>query len=142
MPPSADRELTTALRIAVLRLSRRLRYQRVEETLTMSQLSALGALGNGGPMTPRALADHEKIQPPSLTRILSGLEAASLVRREPHPTDGRQVVVSLTPAGRELLAATRTKRDEWLAPRLAALSEEERDILSAAAPIMERLAQS
>src|SRR5688500_5357778 len=85
----ADLELVTALRISVMRLARRLRNQRTDYTVSVGQLAVLGTLTNHGPLTPRELADHEKVQPPSMSRILAGLEERGLVRRTPHPTDGR-----------------------------------------------------
>jgi DNA-binding MarR family transcriptional regulator len=139
---TANGDLVAALRPAVLRLGRRLRYQKIDSTLTQSQQAALSSIARRGPLTPGELADIEKVQPPSMTRVVAALEAAGYVSRAPHPTDGRQVVVSITEAGRALLNATRRKRDEWLAPRIAELTEEERRILRAAAPILERIAAS
>lgn len=139
---TADGDVVAALRPAVLRLGRRLRYQKIDSALTQSQQAALASIARHGPLTPGELADHEKVQPPSMTRVVASLEAAGYVRRAPHPTDGRQVVVSITEAGQALLKANRRKRDEWLAPRIAALTEEERGILRAAAPILERIAAS
>jgi DNA-binding MarR family transcriptional regulator len=139
---AADRELIAELRPAVLRLARRLRYQKADTEVTQSQLAVLGTLNKYGSLTPRELADHEKVQPPSMTRIVGNLEEAGYARRTPHPTDGRQVVVSLTDAGRALIEANRRKRDEWLAPRIAVLTAEERRVLRDAARILDRIAAS
>jgi DNA-binding MarR family transcriptional regulator len=139
---ATDPVLTSELRQAVLRLARRLRYQQVGATVTQSQLAVLGTLGKHGPLTPGELADHEKVQPPSMTRMIAALEAAGYVARAPHPTDGRQVVVSITEAGNALRKAIRRKRDAWLAPRIAELSDEEREVLRQAAGILERIAAS
>ncbi len=68
-------------------------------------------------MTPRELADHEKVQPPSMTRVLAYLEERGLVARSPHPTDGRQVVLNATDEGAALLADERRRKEAWLALR-------------------------
>src|SRR5688572_5650500 len=86
-----DPALASALRVGVMRLTRRLRSQRADRTLTLSQLAALGTLERHGPMTPGELAAHEKVQPPSMTRVVATLESLGHVARAPHPTDGRQV---------------------------------------------------
>jgi len=132
-------ELASSLRVSVMRLSRRLRSERPDSGLSLTQLSALGSLDRHGPLTPRELADHEKVQPPSMTRVLAGLEERGLIDRTPHETDGRQHRVSLTPQARDMLREDRRRRDAWLACRLAELTQEERDVLRAAAPVIERL---
>ncbi len=93
-------------------------------------------------MTPGQLAAHEKVQPPSMTRILGGLEQLDLVERAPHPTDGRQVLVTPTPRAREMLREDRRRRDAWLATRLRLLTAAERETLRDAASILERLTHS
>ena len=138
-----DTGLASALRSSILRLSRQIKWQRADNAeITANQMSVLGALGRHGAMTLGELATHEKVKPPSMTRIVSNLEAAGLVRRAPHETDKRQVVVELTEAAHELMAANRRRRDEWLQLRLKNLTPEERDILRRAAPVLERLAAS
>jgi DNA-binding MarR family transcriptional regulator len=128
------------LRFAVLRLARRLRQQRTDQTLTLTQLGVLGTLDRHKQLTPRELADHEKVSPPSMTKILAALEERGLITRTPHPTDGRQQVVQPTREALNILRATRRMRDEWLAKRLAELTHDERAILHAATPILERFA--
>jgi DNA-binding MarR family transcriptional regulator len=132
-------ELASTLRVSVMRLGRRLRAERVVTDLSLTQMSALGTLDRHGPLTPRELADHEKVQPPSMTRVLAGLEERGLILRTPHETDGRQHLVSLTADAKALLKEDRRRRDAWLAQRLAELTQEERDVLRAAAPVIERL---
>ena len=132
-------ELASTLRVSVMRLSRRLRAERLQTDLSLNQLAALGTLDRHGPLTPRELADHEKVQPPSMTRVLAGLEERGLILRTPHASDGRQHLVSLTADARVLLKEDRRKREAWLAQRLAELTQEERDVLRAAAPVIERL---
>jgi DNA-binding MarR family transcriptional regulator len=140
---SADLELASALRMSVMRVARRLRAHRsAEVTLTLTQLATLATLERHGPLTPRELADHEKVQPPSMTRVLALLEGHGLVRREPHPTDRRQQVVTVTEQAVAMLREDRRRRDAWIAQRLAELTADERAALRAAAPVLERLAQS
>ena len=132
-------ELASTLRVSVMRLSRRLRAERLQTDLSLNQLATLGTLDRHGPLTPRELAEHEKVQPPSMTRVLAGLEERGLILRTPHASDGRQHLVSLTADARTLLKEDRRKREAWLAQRLAELTQEERDVLRAAAPVIERL---
>jgi len=128
------------LRLAVMRFSRRLRNQRVDQSVTLTHLAALSTLKRHGPMSPGELAAHERVQPPSMTRVVVALEGMGLVTRSPHPTDGRQVVIDLTPAARELLDAEAQAREAWLAGRLQELTAEERAVLREASAIMDRLA--
>src|SRR5689334_1316101 len=123
-----------------MRLSRRLRHQRVDETLSPTEMSVLGTLARCGSATPGELARKEHVQPPSMTRIVAMLEAKGLVRREPHPDDRRQVVVSRTEQAEAMLAESRTKRNAWLAQLAEGLSDDERAILRQAAPVLEKLA--
>ena len=127
-------------RLAVMRLSRRLRNQRVNTAVTLTHLAALSTLRRHGPMSPGELAGHERVQPPSMTRVVVALEGMGLVTRTAHPTDGRQVVISLTPVAEELLAAEAQAREAWLSSRLQDLSAEDRATLRDAAAIMDKLA--
>ncbi len=136
-----DSGLASALAVSVMRLSRRLRQER-DSDLTATQLSALGSISRYGPLTIGALATHERVRPPSMTRTVSCLAETGTVHREPHPTDGRQVVVALTDQGRTLLDTERRRRDAWLAKRLRDLSPDERDLLRRAAPLLEGLTQA
>ncbi|HYU84400.1 MAG TPA: MarR family transcriptional regulator [Kribbellaceae bacterium] len=138
-----DGGLAVELKSSIMRLSRQIRWQRADDTeLTANQLGVLGALGKHGAMTIGDLALHEKVKPPSMTRIVSNMEAAALVRRTQHATDKRLVLVELTDTARALIDANRRRRDEWFRNRLKTLTPEERDILRKAAPILERLASS
>src|ERR1700746_2196877 len=122
MPQAATRSdagLATALRISISRLARRLRVERLglggtETVLSDIQLAALAALERHGSMTPGELAEHEKVQPPSMTRVIAVLEERGLVRREPHATDRRQVILTVTADGRELVQRVRRRREAWL----------------------------
>jgi DNA-binding MarR family transcriptional regulator len=127
------------LRIAVMRLARRLRAERADIDLTLTQLSALAALERHGPMTPGNLAAIERVRPPSMTRVLNGLADQGLVSRTAHPSDGRQVIVAATDEARTRLRDDRRRREAWLAQRLATLEPEQRQALRAVVPIMEQL---
>src|SRR5215213_8107979 len=91
-----DRSLTSRLRLSVMRLNRRLRAQRTNASVTLSQISALSSLHKCGPMTPGELAAREGVQPPSMTRVIAALEEYGFATRRPHPTDGRQAIVELS----------------------------------------------
>ncbi len=134
-------ELASILRVSLMRLSRRLRAERSDTGLTLTQIATLGTLDRHGALTPRELAEHEKVQPPSMTRVLAHLEELGLIDRTPHASDGRQHLVSLTDAARALLREDRRRREAWLAQQLAALTQDERDVLRSAAPILERLSR-
>src|ERR671933_2354361 len=97
-----------------MRLSRRLRNQRVDTSVTLTHLAALSTLKRHGPMSPGELAAQERVQPPSMTRVVGALEGMGLVARTPHPTDRRQVVIGLTPAAGELLDGEARAREAWL----------------------------
>ncbi|MDX6312897.1 MAG: hypothetical protein QOF84_3313 [Streptomyces sp.] len=136
-----DRAAVNSLRSAVMRLSRRLRHQRVDESLSPTEMSVLGTLARCGSATPGELARKEHVQPPSMTRIVAMLEAKGLVRRDPHPDDRRQVVVRQTEQAEAMLSESRRKRNAWLAQLTERLSDEERAVLREAAPVLEKLAQ-
>ena len=126
MQTRTDAGLATALRISVSRLARRLRAQRAasgltEAVLSETQLAALSALEVHQAMTPGELAEHEKVQPPSMTRVIAVLEERQLVLRSPHPTDRRQVILKVTEEGRAVVQRVRRRKDAWLARRLAEL---------------------
>lgn len=142
MSEIAERERTLAsrLRVAVVRLNRRLRAQKTDSVVTLSQLSALACLHKAGAMTPGELAAKEGVQPPSMTRVIAALEDFGLVARKAHPTDGRQAIVELTDAGKARIEAEVTARERWLDLQLADLSEEERKTLCHAAEIIDRMA--
>ena len=137
-----DTALASSLRLAVMRLARRMRAERADTSLTLSQIAALATLERHGPLTPGELAAQEKVQPPSMTRLAASLEAAGLVTRTAHPSDGRQVLLAVSPEGTALLKEDRRRREAWLAQRLRALDPEDRAVLHKAAAILDRLASS
>lgn len=138
----AAAQLAMTLRDAITRLNRRLRQARPVGDLTVAQLSALTSLELGGALTPRELADVERVQPPTVTKIVAKLEERGLVQRTPHPTDGRQVILAATEAGRTVLAQVERARNEWLAQRLGELTGEDRDTLRRAAEILQKVARA
>ncbi|MFD7657553.1 MarR family winged helix-turn-helix transcriptional regulator [Actinosynnema sp. NPDC059797] len=132
--------LASRLRLAVVRLNRRLRAQRVNSTISLTQVSALSTLHKCGPLTPGELAAREGVQPPSMTRVIAALEEYGFATRRPHPTDGRQAIVELTEAGLGYINEEVSAREAWLDKRLAELTPEERGVLSRAAGIIDRMA--
>ena len=150
MPEAAlqtDTALATAMRISISRLARRLRVERLglggtETVLSDIQLAALAALERHDSMTPGELAEHEKVQPPSMTRVIAVLEERNLVHRSAHPTDRRQAVLTVTEDGRALVQRVRRRKDAWLARQMTGLTPAERATLRAAVPILEKLSQS
>ena len=133
--------LAGELRLSLTRAVRRLRLERSSERITDGQYAALAALANRGPMTPTALAEDQHVQPPPMTRTINVLAEAGLVRRDDHPTDRRQVVVTITDAGLAEVKETRRRRNEWLAKRLATLEPAEREVLAQASVILRRLVE-
>ena len=138
-----DAGLASQLRLSVMRLRRRLANERhPDNELSLNAMAVLGSLYRHGELTVGELATLERVQPPSMTRTVSCLADLGHVERRKHETDGRQVVVVLTDAGRDTLLADRRRRDAWLARRLAELTPAERAVLREAAPILERLSAS
>ncbi|GGV17806.1 MarR family transcriptional regulator [Kitasatospora herbaricolor] len=142
MPETSEQDLAaiSQLRSSTMRLARRLRHQRVEESLSPTEMGVLGTLARCGQATPGELARREHVQPPSMTRIVAMLEEKGLVWREPHPEDRRQVVVSSTEQAETILAESRRRRNAWLAELAEGLSEEEWAVLREAAPVLYKLA--
>lgn len=134
-------ELASLLRPALLRLTRIVRNQRVDQSVTLTQLSAMATLYKRGAMSAGDLAACEKVQPPSMTKVLANLEERGLVRREPSPADRRQAIIAITQAGEDLLDSERRSRDAWLSRRLATLTPDERALLLRVVPILDKLAE-
>lgn len=136
-----DAGLASALRTSVARLGRRLRNERDPGLeLGLGSLSALGLLFREGPQTVGQLADRERVRPPSMTRTVGCLVDGGYAVRRKNETDGRQVVVEISEAGRVAVERERGRRDAWLAQRLKELTPEERAVLRQAAPLLERIA--
>jgi DNA-binding MarR family transcriptional regulator len=132
-------EVAARLRLSATRLARRLRQQ-AGTGHTPSQLSALATVDHHGPLTLGALAEHERVAPPSITKVLAKLEADGLVERETDPDDRRVQRVSTTKAGRELIAETRRRKTTWLTARIRELPADEQARLVAALDVLDHLA--
>ncbi|HWE57723.1 MAG TPA: MarR family transcriptional regulator [Acidimicrobiales bacterium] len=136
----ASSEAGSALRLAVLRLSRRLRQEAAGGEITPSQMSALSVLRARGELTLGELAAIERIAPPSMTRIAARLEANGLLERRADSADRRVARVAISATGTELLRRSRERGDAFVTARLQSLSDEEQDLLDRAVPLLERLA--
>ena len=131
-----ETRLASDLSLAVVRLARQLRFRRPESPVSLTQLSALSTLANEGAMTLGALAIRERVRPPSMTRVIASLADLGFVARTAHPGDGRQVLVSVSPAGVDLVKAERRASQEWLRQQLARLDPDQRKTLLVAADLM------
>lgn len=139
---AAEAALAAELRLAVMRLRRRMVGERhPDNELSIGAMAVLGCLHARGEQTAAELARHERVQPPTMTRMVHWLAERGHVARRPHETDGRQVLVSLTDKGRQTVFADRDRRDAWLARRLVDLDPDEVDAIRAAVPVLTRLAQ-
>jgi DNA-binding MarR family transcriptional regulator len=138
-------EVASALRDSIGLLRRRLRQVKAEHAaggVTLPESAALVRLDRGGPATSSTLARQEQISPQSMGATLAGLEARGLVGRQADPLDGRRVVLSITEAGRQVLRDRQGEHTQLLARALAAgFTPGEVDVLRAAAPLLERLAE-
>ncbi|QNK83369.1 MarR family winged helix-turn-helix transcriptional regulator [Nakamurella sp. PAMC28650] len=130
----------SALRGAVLILARRLRHQQAGDELSPSESAVMGRVGRAGPMTPGQLARSEHVQPPSITRIIERLEARGFLRRDPHPADRRQVLVSRTAEGDHFVELSRKVRTAWLTQQVGRLDLADQHLIAQAAGALSRLA--
>ena len=131
-------EMAARLRLSATRLARRLR-QTADAGLTPSQLSALAVVANHGPLTLGELAEHERVAPPSVTKIVAKLETEGLLSRTPDPTDRRVVYVATTPGGDALLAESRRRKTAWLTGRIQHLTPDQQACLTAALDVLDEL---
>ncbi|KUI23968.1 MarR family transcriptional regulator [Mycobacterium sp. IS-1742] len=136
-----ESRLASDLSLAVVRLARQLRFRRAESPISLSQLSALSTLAKEGAMTPGALAVRERVRPPSMTRVIASLAEMGFVSRDAHPVDGRQVLVSVSKAGADLVEAEKRASQEWLQRRLGQLEPEQRRTLLMAADLMSAMVE-
>lgn len=139
--PTSDSELAARLRLAVTRMARRLRQEAGTVGLELSPTltAALSTIERRGPLTPSALAELERIQRPTATRIVSSLVERGLVSRASDPDDARSLRVEITREGRAVLRRIRSRKSEYLAKRVRRLSERERATLAEAAVLLEQL---
>jgi DNA-binding MarR family transcriptional regulator len=125
----------------VLRLSRRLRSERPASTVSLSALSILSTLHRSGPMPAARLAQAERLQPQSLSRLIAQLDREGLIKRRPGKEDRRTLILEITEAGRRALSHDMTARREWLEGAMRkVLMPGERAMLAHAAVAMLRLA--
>lgn len=135
-------QLATDVRQGVFRLSRRLRQQKADTHVSDAQIAALGFIFQNEPLTIGALSEHEGVTPPSMNRTVNNLVELGFVERGSDEGDRRKVVLRTTPEGATFVLETRRRRDEWLVPRLARLTADERRTLAEATRILRELAQS
>jgi DNA-binding MarR family transcriptional regulator len=127
------------LHAAALHLLRRVRRADAGSPVPPAQLSALSVLVFRGPQSLTALALAEHVKPPTMTRVVDGLEAAGLARRAPDPIDRRAAVVAATVKGRRTMLRAREQRLAIVRDLLAPLSARDRAVLDAASSVIERM---
>ena len=138
MAPTGDAAMAARLRLSSTRLARILRRQ-ADTGLSPSQLSALATVEIHGPMTLGALAEHENVAPPSVTKVINLLETQDLVSRVPDANDRRVAMVSITREGKGLLEESRRRKNQWLAERLGRLDADQKARLAGALDVIETL---
>jgi DNA-binding MarR family transcriptional regulator len=126
------------LRLSATRLARILRQQS-DAGFTPTQLAALATIDRSGPLPIGVLADIEQITPPTATKVVDKLHAAGCIERHPDPDDRRVTLVSLSPAGRKVLARIRARKTAWLSTRLAELPASELALLTDALDVLDHL---
>jgi DNA-binding MarR family transcriptional regulator len=132
--------LASDLRVVLGQLVRRLRAERRD--LPLAQVTVLGRLDRAGPAGVSDLAAGERVRPQSMAATVAALAEAGFVSRTPDPSDGRRVLIGLTPAGREALAADRRRREGWMAGTIRRdLSPKERRTLADATALLARIAE-
>src|SRR5215216_4333900 len=136
MRSTSEQELASHLRHAIARSARRLRQEAGTE-LSASLTAALATIERHGPLTPSELAARERVQRPTITRLAIRLEELGLVARAADPGDRRSSLITVTPAGRALLATARTRKDAFLSERLDELDAADRATLERAAALLE-----
>lgn len=138
-----DFELATEIRIVTGRIARRIKQLYEEGETTFSETSVLSRLEREGVATPRRLADGEHVRPQAIVAIVNNLELRGLVERSSDPKDRRQVLVRLTPKGRQALSDKSSLLTQALVQSIAnSLNRQEREQLAAALPLLERLTRS
>lgn len=140
--PKITEALNDDLRIALMRLVRRMRFERADDDISDGRLSVLFVLWKEGAQTLTSLSEHERVTPPSMNRTVNALVEAGLVTRCTSPDDGRKVLIESTDAGLEIARETKRRRAAWFAQQLEALPAGERAALATAAPILRKLADS
>jgi DNA-binding MarR family transcriptional regulator len=135
--------LASELRVLIGKLKRRLREEAHSGDLTWSQTAVLSLLEREGPATVTTLAKAEGVRPQSMGATVSVLEAAGLVSGAPDPGDGRQIMLSLTPACREMIKLSRAAREDWLFRAIRTkLAARELEELATGVELLKRLVDS
>jgi DNA-binding MarR family transcriptional regulator len=134
------RTIADRLHSAAIHVLRRLRVEDKAIGLSGPRASALSVIVFRGPLTMSALAEAEQVRPPTITRLVTGLERRGLVRRVSDARDGRVQLVEATAAGRWLLNRGRARRVARLAQGVAKLTKDDQDVLARAAELMDHLA--
>ncbi|MDX3094589.1 MarR family transcriptional regulator [Streptomyces sp. ME01-24h] len=135
-------EVAAALRLSVGRIARRLRQAHTVGDVTLSEVSVIARLDGDGPDSPGSLAELERVRPQAMATTLAGLEERGLVSRSPDAADRRRVVMTVTEAGRKVLADRRSESVRRLAAVLGGrFTAEERRQLVEALPLLDRLAE-
>jgi len=137
----ADEESVAELLAAMSLLVRRLRAESRSGELSWSQVAIMARL-EGGAMTTADLARAEGMKPQSMGASLAAMEEEGLIRRKAHPTDGRQILFELTPAGIEGRYRRRLAKREWLLSAIAKLDRDEQKTLFAATDVIKHIAES
>ena len=133
--------LADSLRVAMVRLGRRMRAERVDESLSLHHLSALGAMQQLEEPTLARIAACEGVKPPSMGKTLQHRESLGYIERSAHPSDGRMVVLRISDKGERMIEGMRERRNRALASAIEGLTDEEREVLERAIPILGRLAE-
>lgn len=139
-PVSGGADLAGRVRLMVVRLYRRVQSEHARSALSGVQISALDSLSRFGPLTPRELSVCERVQPPTMTKLIASLECDGLITRETHPKDRRQLILRVTSEGEQALASAVRTTEEWLGKRLAELPEDDRATVTAAVEVINKLA--
>jgi DNA-binding MarR family transcriptional regulator len=130
-------DLTQALGLLV----RRIRAAAASHELSLTEAAVMARLDRDGPATTADLARAERVKPQSMGTTLAALEELGMVERKPHPTDGRQVNIALTPKGLTIRNTSKDAKRTWLAQAIIQLNEDERETLFKASNILKRLAE-
>lgn len=136
----SETELASRLRLSIMRLARRLRQQ-TQDPVTPSQISALAVIEHAGPLTLGELASLERVQPPTMTRIVAALEEQGLVVRQVDANDRRVARLTIAGAGKRLLERSRGRKNVYLAKRIRSFTPEEIETIERAAGLLERMAE-
>lgn len=126
---------------AIGMLVRRIRAASASHELSLTEAAVMARLDREGPATTAELARAERMKPQSMGTTIAALEEMGMVERKPHPTDGRQLHIALTPKGLAIRNTTKDAKRNWLTQVIEQLSEAERETLFSAGDIIKRLAE-